>query len=237
VQAQNLSGEKDIILEKTERESSKPKLSELPGTKDLLSTPSDARRTVQPALSKVTRKCPVYCIPNEDGKGYGISLNFETSEENIKPENIYNEKLCELTGTKNRELAANIIKDAASAICGYSNFGSKKNIVLQSLSEQQPKDIHEARLCAQAAALYSQGLDYLDRARSVLFDEGTFAKDHWHIIFMKAAVRLLDLHTKTVTELARYKQNGEQRIIVQHVQVNDGGQAIVGGVLNRSGGK
>jgi len=52
---------------------------------------------------------------------------------------------------------------------------------------------------------------------------------------MKAATKLLDLHTKTVMELARYKQNGEQRIVVQHVQVNDCGKAVIGGILNGGG--
>lgn len=206
-------------------------------TRDLSSAQLNESQTTSLSLKKL-RKCPLYFIPNENGKGYTVNVEVDLGEmKGIIPEDIYNQKLCELTGTKNKELAENIIKDAAFAICGYSNLGSKKNIVLQSLSEQQPKDMHEARLCAQATALYSQGLDYLDRARSVLFDEGTLAKDHWHTIFMKAATRLLDLHTKTVTELTRYKQNGEQRIVVQHVQVNDGGKAIVGGVLNGGGGK
>lgn len=199
------------------------------------SIPLNVSHPPQPSQPKVLRKCPVYYEQSKDGKEHEVRISGRPGDEKGIPEDIYNEKLCELTGTKNKELAEDIINDAAFAICGHSYFGSKKNIVLQSLSEQQPKDIHEARLCAQAAALYSQGLNYLVRARSVLFDDETLAKDHWHMILMKAATKLLDLHTKTVMELARYKQNGEQRIVVQHVQVNDGGKAIVGGILNGGG--
>lgn len=193
-------------------------------------------QTTPLALSKALRKCPIYYAPNGDEKRYDINIVIGPDEEKKSPEEIYNEKLCELTGTKNQELASDLVTDAAFAICGHSNIGYKKNIILQSLSEQQPVDIHEARLCAQAAALYSQGLNYLDRAHNVLFDERTLGKDHWHTMFIKAATKLLDLHTKTVIELARYKQRGEQRIVVQHVQVNDGGKAVVGGILNGGGG-
>ncbi len=60
-------------------------------------------------------------------------------------------------------------------------------------------------------------------------------KDHWHNILIKTATKLLDLHTRTVAELARYKKNGEQLIVVQHVNIENGGQAIVGGQM-RAGG-
>lgn len=182
--------------------------------------------------AKKTKKCPIFCEPVEEGKRFVVTIHGEPDNDKRLPEDIYNEKLCELTGTENKELANDIIKRTSSSICGYENYYEKNNIVLQCLAEQQPKDAHEARLCTQAVALYCQGMEYLERARSVLFDDGTIAKQDWHTILMKTATKLLDLHTKTIAELTRYKQNGEQRIVVQHVQVNDGGQAIVGDVLN-----
>lgn len=71
--------------------------------------------------------------------------------------------------------------------------------------------------------------------RRVLFDD-TMAKDHWHTILIKTATRLLDLHAKTVGELARYRKNGEQLIVVQHVNIENGGQAIVGGQMKAGRG-
>jgi hypothetical protein len=39
-----------------------------------------------------------------------------------------------------------------------------------------------------------------------------------------------------VEALKRYRTGGEQRVIVQHVNVNEGGQAIVGAVNHPGGG-
>jgi len=36
--------------------------------------------------------------------------------------------------------------------------------------------------------------------------------------------------------LKRYRTGGEQRVTVEHVTVNDGGQAIVGNIARRGGG-
>ncbi len=197
-----------------------------------------AAPTLKPNLqgSRVSKKCPIFYESTKDGKGVIQNVFLQPGVDSEKsPEDLYDQSVCELTGTENKELAEDIVKRAALAICDYDKFYEKSNIVLQSLAEQQPKDAHEARLCAQATALYSQGMDYLERARRVLFDE-TIAKDHWHTILIKTATRLLDLHAKTVGELARYRKNGEQLIVVQHVNVKSGGKAIVGGQMKAGGG-
>jgi hypothetical protein len=49
------------------------------------------------------------------------------------------------------------------------------------------------------------------------------------------AVKLMRTYTAQVEALARLRRGGEQRVIVQHVNVNEGGQAIVGAV-NQPGG-
>ena len=49
------------------------------------------------------------------------------------------------------------------------------------------------------------------------------------------AVKLLRTYTAQVEALARLRRGGEQRIIVQHAHIDDGGQAIVGAV-NHPGG-
>ena len=39
-----------------------------------------------------------------------------------------------------------------------------------------------------------------------------------------------------VDTLTRYRRKGEQKVIVQHANVNDGGKAIVGNFQNGGGG-
>lgn len=206
--------------------------------KNLSKTPPSTVPTLKPnsQKSRASKKCPIFYEPTADGKEVIPNVFVEAGVDSEKSaEDLYNQSLCELTGTENKELAEDIVKRAAFAICDYDKFYEKNNIVLQSLAEQQPKDAHEARLCAQVTALYSQGMDYLERARRVLFDD-TMAKDHWHTILIKTATKLLDLHAKTVGELARYRKNGGQLIVVQHVNIENGGQAIVGGQMKTGGG-
>jgi hypothetical protein len=51
------------------------------------------------------------------------------------------------------------------------------------------------------------------------------------------AVKLLRTYTTQVEALARLRRGGEQRVIVQHVTVPEGGQAIVGAVSQSGGGR
>ncbi len=48
--------------------------------------------------------------------------------------------------------------------------------------------------------------------------------------------KLARTFTTQVEALKRYRSKGEQRVIVEHVTVNEGGQAIVGSVETGGGG-
>jgi len=55
------------------------------------------------------------------------------------------------------------------------------------------------------------------------------------------AIKLLRLHNETIETLGRYRRGGEQKVTVQHVNVNEGGKAIIGNVsgvgeTNKNGG-
>lgn len=81
---------------------------------------------------------------------------------------------------------------------------------LASLAEQKPKDATEARLCAQAATLFSLGISNLERAEKA---GSTSHTDHYSNI----AVKLLRLHNETIEALSRYRRGGEQKVTVVHV--------------------
>lgn len=94
-------------------------------------------------------------------------------------------------------------------------------VAAQVLAECQPSDLHEARLCLQAYSLFSQGMHYLEKARKA----NQLPKSEF---YMKSALKLIRLHMESVEAINRYKRKGEQKVIVQHVYVEQGGQAIVG---------
>jgi hypothetical protein len=130
-----------------------------------------------------------------------------------------------LTGVDDFELAADVFDRGTTAMPKTKSEQENINIMLQSLANGQPKDLTQARLCMQATALYAQGMHYLSRAeKSDILPRNEF--------YMKCACKLLRLHNETIEALSKYSRGGEQRVVVQHVNVNEGGKAIVGNVMS-----
>jgi hypothetical protein len=156
-------------------------------------------------------KCHIKFTNDSEGK---VQFNFNPttqSEDNI---------LYKMTGVRDEELAQEIIDSGERALPERYDESKRNSVAYQTLADLEPKDSNEARLCLQAAALYSQGMNYLRRAERVLGDGTAIAIDHWNKIFMNNAVRLLNLHAKTIDTISRYRQRGEQRITVVHQNVN-----------------
>jgi hypothetical protein len=49
------------------------------------------------------------------------------------------------------------------------------------------------------------------------------------------ATKLMRLHNETLEALNRHRRKGEQKVVVQHVNVNNGGQAVVAGEIAGGG--
>lgn len=103
------------------------------------------------------------------------------------------------------------------------------NAALGAIDGLQPGDEIEAMLAMQMIATHDVAMNLLTRAKQAEFlpqmqECGSLA------------TKLLRTFTAQVEALARMRRGGEQRVIVQHVNVSDGGQAIVGAV-NQAGGE
>jgi hypothetical protein len=97
------------------------------------------------------------------------------------------------------------------------------NGALAALHGIQPRDEAEAMLAVQMVATHAAALELLGRAlrgeyRATLQDSGNLA------------VKLLRTYAAQLEALQRYRGGGQQRIVVERVTVNRGGQAIVGHV-------
>jgi hypothetical protein len=144
----------------------------------------------------------------------------------------------QILGTKDTEIANNIINTAFSAIYpilgkenGADNTDKCMNIIFQSMHDFQPKDAIEARLIAQEIALYQHGMNNLAIAANT---NQTQSKE----AYVNLAVKLLRVHLETIEAIDRHRRGGEQRVIVQHQQVNITGQAqaVVGNFHSEGGG-
>ena len=103
------------------------------------------------------------------------------------------------------------------------------NAALAAIDAIRPADEIEAMLAVQMVATYETAMDMLIRAKQAdimptLQECGSLA------------AKLLRTFTAQVEALGRLRRGGEQRIIVQHVTVTEGGQAIVGAVNHPGGG-
>jgi hypothetical protein len=97
------------------------------------------------------------------------------------------------------------------------------NFMLSVIRDIEPADQLEAMLAAQMAAVHMATMKFACRLNQVdTIDQQDSAE--------RAFNKLARTFTTQVEALKRYRTGGEQRMVVEHVTVNEGGQAIVGSV-------
>jgi hypothetical protein len=97
------------------------------------------------------------------------------------------------------------------------------NFALSIVKGVEPRDQIEAMLAAQMAATHLATMAFARRLASA---ENIVQQDSAGGVF----VRLARTFAAQVEALKSYRTKGEQRMVVQHVNVADGGRAIVGNV-------
>jgi hypothetical protein len=103
------------------------------------------------------------------------------------------------------------------------------NFMLAAIKAIQPKDEAECMLAAQMAAVHMATMTFARRVNNV---DNIPQQDSAERAFNKLA-RTFSVQMEA---LKRYRTGGEQKVTVQHVTVNEGGQAIVGTVSQEAGG-
>jgi hypothetical protein len=175
-------------------------------------------------------KCPVFIqtVNSEQGKTLRAAIPGNGKD---KPSlEQYYGVVKELTATQDNELAEDICRSAVSAMPKENDTARNINTIYQALADFAPQDAIEAKLCLQATALYSQGMQYLSKAERASMVQTAE-------MFMKFAIKLLRLHNETIEALNRHRRKGEQKVVVQHVNVENGGKAIVGNLIAGEGQK
>ena len=103
------------------------------------------------------------------------------------------------------------------------------NFMLAMVRGIGPKDEIEAMMAAQMAAVHMTTMTF---ARRLAHVDNILQQDSAERAFNKLARTF----AVQVEALKRYRTGGEQKVTVQHVTVNEGGQAIVGSVSPQVGG-
>ena len=132
--------------------------------------------------------------------------------------------LMEAIGTTDLDFTLGLIGQLANAGSkdGEVDVG-RVNFMLSIIEATKPRDQVEAMLAAQMAAVHTAIMTFSRRLRQV---ETIQQQDSAERAFNKLARTF----TAQVETLKRYRSRGDQTVRVEHVTVNEGGQAIVGNV-------
>ncbi|CAJ0888171.1 hypothetical protein AMST5_03855 [freshwater sediment metagenome] len=102
------------------------------------------------------------------------------------------------------------------------------NFLLAVIKDFEPRDQCEAMLAAQMAVIHRAMMTFVARLGNVeRIDQQDSA--------LNGLTKLARSFAMLVETFKRYRTGGEQKVTVQHVNVNEGAQAIVGNVTTQSG--
>jgi hypothetical protein len=118
-------------------------------------------------------------------------------------------------------------------LCQLANAGTQGqtvderalNFMLSVIKGIEPRDQVEAMLAAQMAAVHNATMTF---ARRLAHVETIQQQDSAERAFNKLARTF----AAQVEALKRYRTGGEQKVLVKHVTVHEGGQPIVGAVTH-----
>jgi hypothetical protein len=136
--------------------------------------------------------------------------------------------LCAVLGVKTMEVGAPLLTRLMHLTPTQLRATSPADAAMQALAllgECQPSTAMEAILSVQMMGVYNAATLFLYRAT---LPEQTADGVDRHVL---RAVRLMRLFTEQLETLQKVQgKTGQQRVIVEHVTVHEGGQAIVGAV-------
>lgn len=140
--------------------------------------------------------------------------------------------LMESLGTADPHFAEGIVNQAANIgvrPSGKDPGAKDLNFTLSIVAGIEPRDQVETMLATQMAAVH---LATVSMARHLSCSTTPAQFDQYE----KAFNKLARTFTAQVEALKKYRSKGEQRVIVERVTVENGGQAIVGNVAHSKGG-
>jgi hypothetical protein len=130
------------------------------------------------------------------------------------------------TGTTDPDVQLKLINQVLVALRSDDDTNKIAQIALLQMQGIAPKDTAESMLAVQMVATHDTAMKLLKQA--MLANQTFQGKD----MNLKHAEKLLQLYSRQMEVLAKYRGKGQQKITVEHVTVQAGGQAIVGNVTS-----
>ncbi len=140
--------------------------------------------------------------------------------------------LAELTGTKDLELAECLVNQVCESLWmpeGLTEADRTARIraAIAALHGIKPQDETEGMLAVQMVATHNAAMECLRRS---MIRKQTFEGRESNL---RHAAKLLSIFAKQLETLNRNRGKGQQKVTVEHVQIQSGGQAIVGTIEHK----
>lgn len=165
-------------------------------------------------------------ISRDGGRFKFQTISNRGSDQDKK--DLINAGACFATGAKSSTFGTMLLNSCLSA-GGLKLDKMKKNeaeevlnAILDTLHSLKPSDEIEGMLITRLISinfLISNSMNL-----SVIENQSIDGQE----LYINRYSKLMRLFNETLETLMRYKRKGEQKVIVQHVNVNDGGRAVVG---------
>ena len=158
-----------------------------------------------------------------------------TREEPKDP--LYKVKILEALGTPDSDLQSHLLDQMIQTFKGVvstDGFDNDKvvsayNYAMAILNGIQPQDENEGMLAVQMIGVHNIAMRTMGL---VMLDNQTYEGKKSNTNY---ATKMLRTFMAQMEALKKYRTGGQQKMIVEHVHVNEGGQAIVG-TVNQGGG-
>lgn len=139
------------------------------------------------------------------------------------------EALKEATGTSDRGLQSRLIEQVRDTLWLSSTLSPDRRAefiqcAFAALRGIKPTDEIEGMLATQMVATHNAAIECLRRA---MIDGQSFEGRDQNL---KHASKLLGIYARQMEALNKHRGKGQQKVIVEHVHVEAGGQAVVGHV-------
>lgn len=189
--------------------------------------------TQKTRLSKPTPIVPAFSLPGMEGPPkMDVHPSKKDEPQTLAPrekESRFIEKLEQAIGSLDPDIKAETLHQVAHMIPGAIT-SQNCNAALAILHEIAPRDGLERMLAIQMIGTHNLAHRFLHRAG---LDNQTYQGVTMNV---ERATKLLRTFTAQLEALNRHRGKGQQKVTVEHVTVNQGGQAIVGAVTHAPGG-
>ena len=155
--------------------------------------------------------------------------NSKSNSVNVVFEDITNAFCIEDNNKEKVEFSVALLNQVVMAGCNNEDQQRMLDNTLVAISDIKPKDTIEAMLATQMLAIHNATMRNLTRANGLLSSR-SYKEIELGSKAFNVANKLARTYTMQMEALQRYRGKGQQKMVIEHVNVNSGGQAIIGNV-------